>query len=313
MSAVVVVVNRALDDRIARVPRVQLPAGALRPVPDGHYPQNFLIVGTDVRIPEATQGTGARADVMILLRVRRHSAEAVWFPRDLAVSVPGQGTQKLNAAYALGGARLAVETLESNFDLPINHYVELQMTAFPALVDALGGVRLSFPEAQRDDLSGLDVAAGCATFDGDRALGLVRSRNVQVFRDGRWELAVEYGDLSRVTRQQRLLGAVASTIRQRVHDHPASLVRATDALLRNVRIDDALSRAAVLAFGRTLLAIGGSDLRLETLPVAMTPDDQSTLSLATGADQTVRGLGGALPPSALPSVSSESAVGPTPC
>lgn len=313
MAGFVLVVNRALDDRIARVPRVSLPAGALQPVADGHYPQNFLVIGTDAKGPEESPRTGPRSDVMILIRVKRHSAMAIWFPRDLEVQIPGYGPQRMNAAYSLGGVALAVETLEANFHLPVNHFVELRMTAFPPLVDALGGVRLSFPEQLRDSSSGLDVPAGCSRLDGEQVLAVARSRSAEALRDGRWQLVDVNADLSRAARQQQLLATVAASARQRVHNHPTSFVRITDALLEHVRIDSELSRTQVLLFGRALLSFGGSKLTLSTLPVAVTPGGVVTLSPAAGADQVVDGLGGNATASDVPPVAIDPSVYPSPC
>jgi LCP family protein required for cell wall assembly len=296
VTGAVALVNRAIDDRIAGIPRVALPEGALAPSAGvGHGPVNFLVVGSDSQ-PGVD---GARSDTTFVARVTCHGMEAVWFPRDLLVTVPGHGLQRLNSAYSFGGPQTVVDTLRLNFDLSINHYVELDMRSFRDVVDAIGGVRLAFPTATRDELSGLSVPAGCRRVDGATALAVARSRHVEQYRDGAWQPASPAADISRLQTQQDLVFALAGAVRAKVAADPGSLPRLTDALLRRVRVDRTLTARDALAFARVLVSLDRGRLTLHTLPiqVATAPNSQQMLVPADGATALVKTLGGTLPES----------------
>jgi LCP family protein required for cell wall assembly len=303
VSTAVVLVNRALDERIARTPRVSVAMGALQPVAAGHWPQTVLVMGMDTRPPEAG-GAPPRSDTMMLLRLRRHSAEAVWVPRDLEVDIPGHGPDRINQAVSLGGPTLAVQTVARSLGVPVNHYVELEMSAFPALIDAVGGVRLSFPEAIRDELSGIQIGPGCVALSGDQALALARTRDAQALRDGRWQPIDLTADLNRIQRQQSLVRALLAAVHTEVDNHPTRAAHLVDVLLEHVRIDAKMSRRDVLSLARALLAVSDPKLDVTTLPVAPSPTNPATsLALAAGSDTLLARLGGTLPASPLPASS----------
>ncbi|MCZ9339465.1 LCP family protein, partial [Streptomyces sp. TRM76130] len=69
----------------------------------------------------------------------------------------------LNAAYAEGGARLTVRTVESMTRVKIDHYLEVDFTSFMKTVDELGGVRICTARRLRDSHTGLDLSAGAHT------------------------------------------------------------------------------------------------------------------------------------------------------
>jgi LCP family protein required for cell wall assembly len=300
VTTAVVAVNRIIDQRVAEIPRVSLGAGVLQEVAPGHLPQNILIMGTDAQ--PGTAVDGARSDTMILLRIRRHSAEAVWFPRDVVVDIPGRGRDRLNQAFLLGGPQLAIDTLKANFDVDVNHYVELDMDALRDLVDAVGGIRVAFPEALRDDISGLDVQAGCVRLDGEAALALARGRAVQAFRDGAWQLIDTRADLDRVERQEQLVGALADEVRADVDQRPSRLARFVDAFLHDVKIDDTFDRSELLWFARVFLGLDATRITTEMLPVGPSSDNPLvTLSPAAGSDVILQRLGGTFAPTSLAS------------
>jgi LCP family protein required for cell wall assembly len=257
---------------------------------------NFLVVGSDGR----EEAGGARSDTMFVARVTHQGMEAVWFPRDLLVTVPGHGLQKLNSAYFFGGPQMVVDTLRLNFDLSINHYVELDMRSFRGVVDALGGLRLEFPAQLRDQYTGLAVlAAGCLRIDGAAALALARSRALEQYRDGSWQLLSVAADVSRTHTQQDLVSALAEAVRTKVARDPGSLPHLVDVLLRRVRVDGTLTTRDTIAFARVLLSLDRGRQTLRTLPIreATAPNSQSVLVPADGATALVKTLGGTLPAS----------------
>jgi LCP family protein required for cell wall assembly len=105
----------------------------------------ILVLGSDQR-PQGEHEPGAvgpgRSDSILLLRASFGSVRRLSIPRDSYASIPGHGSQKINAAFAIGGSGLAAKTVE-NFlggGVHINHVVEVSFQDFPHLIDALGGI-----------------------------------------------------------------------------------------------------------------------------------------------------------------------------
>jgi LCP family protein required for cell wall assembly len=170
----------------------------------------FLLVGSDSReelTPEeqAELGTGStagrRTDTIMLLHVPPGGRPAlISVPRDSVVEIPGHGEERINAAYAFGGAPLLVETLENATGVAIDDYVEIGFGGFADVVDALGGVEICLDEAVQDDKAHINLPAGCQVLDGVNALGYARARDFD-----------PSADLGRVQRQRELIGSIAST------------------------------------------------------------------------------------------------------
>src|SRR3712207_1779301 len=104
-------------------------------------------------------------------------------PRDSIVEVPGHGTTKINAAFAFGGPRLLVQTVEQSTGIRVDHYVETGFTGLVRLVDAVGGITICPRTAMNDPLARLEIPAGCQEADGRTALGYARSRKTQSLGD----------------------------------------------------------------------------------------------------------------------------------
>jgi LCP family protein required for cell wall assembly len=173
----------------------------------------YLLAGSDLRGGEdgiAEDGTeGARTDTIMLLHVPPHGPSAlISLPRDTLAEIPGQGANKLNAAYSWGGAPLLVETVEGLSGMHVDHYVEVGLGGVAQVVDAVGGVQLcldpavnqvDFPLSDPD--SGLVWdAPGCQVVDGYTSLAFARMRK-----------ADREGDIGRAKRQQQLIAALSSS------------------------------------------------------------------------------------------------------
>lgn len=209
----------------------------------------FLIVGSDSRagLDDLTNfgaAGGARGDVVMLVRLDRanSTAQMLSIPRDYYVEIPGHGQSKINAAYSYGGPSLMVQTIKSNFDVEINHYVEVDFVGFQALVDQLGGIEITFPYPARDSKSGLDVDAGTQLLDGSQALAYARSRHYQELQGGSW-VSVKANDFGRSERQQEVIRAVLSGLKT-----PGSIAEAGDiaaAMSQHMTIDSNLAEISV--------------------------------------------------------------------
>ena len=85
----------------------------------------------------------------------------VSIPRDSYVSIPGYGSDKINASFAVGGAPLLAQTVEQATGMRLDHYAEIGFDGFARLVDAVGGVTMCPAEPISDPLAGIDLPAGC--------------------------------------------------------------------------------------------------------------------------------------------------------
>lgn len=103
-------------------------------------------------------------------------------PRDSLVPIPGHGTTKINAAYAFGGAKLLVKTIEQNTGIRIDQYVEIGLGGVVDIVDAVGGITICPTFDMRDRLAGLNIKKGCQEADGVTALGYARSAHRSALR-----------------------------------------------------------------------------------------------------------------------------------
>ena len=212
-------------------------------------PSNFLVVGSDSRagLDDLTNfGAvgGARGDVVMIVRLdpKTSEAEMLSIPRDLYVDIPGNGMNKINAAYAFGGPPLLVETVRENLGIEINHYVEIDFVGFQALVDELGGIEIAFPYQARDLKSGLDVGSGSQTLNGDQALAYARSRSYQELQNGSW-VSVDANDIGRTARQQEVIRAIVAELKS-----PSSIAEAgslATAMGQHMTIDSRLASTSV--------------------------------------------------------------------
>ncbi len=123
------------------------------------------------------------------------------------MDIPGHGRDKINAAYAIGGAGLAIETIEQNFDVPVDHLVEVDFANFPKLIDAMGGVTYKggcvvsrINGGFRNGGYTLRLHAGKTHIDGKQALALARTRKNLCNR--------REDDRTRARRQQKLFSAM---------------------------------------------------------------------------------------------------------
>lgn len=250
--------------RFGNIPRVAL-GEFLTDEPPGR-PRNYLLVGSDSRafveggedlnsFGGQSDSGGQRADTIILVRVdpEAGTASMMSFPRDLWVTIAGTGgqEQRINTAFENGPGQL-IQTIESNFDIPIHHYAQVDFQGFRELVDAIGGVDIYLDapvrdrDAQGNNVSGLDIdKTGCVTLDGDQALSYVRSRHYEEFVDGRWQPDVT-ADVGRVNRQQAF---VARAVRQALSaglTNPTKLNSLIGVAERNLTLDEDLDPGDIL-------------------------------------------------------------------
>ena len=174
---------------------------------------NILLIGNDSRKNDES----GRSDAMILLSIssKTKTVHITSLLRDVYVEIPGHGSNRLNAAYAYGGAELLMDTIEANFDIEVNRYAQVNFAAFASLVDAVGGVDLELSNEEVRLVNGYlweynilmgnpegtdyfdEDVAGMVHLNGPQALAYCRNRYIG-------------SDFGRTERQRKVLGAMIS-------------------------------------------------------------------------------------------------------
>lgn len=227
---------------------IPLPAA----VPAESAGDNYLLVGSDARAGLA----GARSDVIILMHVPedKHNITLIHFPRDMYVYIPGKGRNKINAAFAFGGAPLLVQTLQGMLGAKIDHVAMINFEGFQRMTDAVGGVDVQVEEGGVID--GHEFSVGTMHMDGATALAFVRERK-----------DLSQGDISRGRRQQAFLKALMlKAVSGETLSNPARLATFVDAATRNVVVDRGLDVGRMRSELISMASIGPGDIRFLTAP-----------------------------------------------
>jgi LCP family protein required for cell wall assembly len=201
--------------------------------------QNILVIGTDSRSPDTLEPgaaqeercyeqqargeaphdgcAGARADTLMVVRAGGGQFKKLSIPRDSYAEIPGQGSQKINGAYAFGGAALQAETVSDFLGIPIDHVVIMNFEGFADFIDAIGGVKVDLPIALCSDISGgeanggwtIELKKGSNTLDGQDALAYARTRKPSPCPGNEASAFTEgYDDLDRAAAQQNILNGI---------------------------------------------------------------------------------------------------------
>ena len=257
-----------LDSKIEKIPDEALPS--LEDNVEQGF-RNILVVGSDSRedLPEGFQNFGSfegeRTDVIMVAHVvPDEGGQLLSLPRDLKVDIPGNGTNRINAAFVFGGPDLLVQTVQDNFGIPIHHYVEIDFGGFARVVDSLGGVTKTFDNPARDLKSGLDVPAGVVVMDGETALAYARSRSYQEKINGEW-VSVDGSDIGRTHRQQEVLLLMFD---QATSPSSAfSLPGFASTFAEQITADAGFTPRVMVDLGRATMSLSSSAIETKTLPV----------------------------------------------
>ncbi len=216
-----------------------------------------LVVGSDSRT--GLDDPMRRADAIMFVRLDRTTGavSVLSMPRDLYVPIAGTGSSDRLSAASVSGPTALIETVRAVTGITIDHYLEFDFGGFKKVVDAMGGIDLQVPARMRDELSGLDLPAGCNHLDGTAALAYVRARHVQIQdpSDGRFH-ADPTGDIGRIS-NQHLLFLVALDQLTRTRDL-ARIDRVAHAIEHNVRVDDDFSLRDAVEFAKSWVSDRGS-------------------------------------------------------
>lgn len=173
-----------------------------------------LVLGSDERKGDsidATDSGAGRADSIMLLHASLGRVAKLSIPRDTEADIPGHGRTKINAAYAIGGPALMIETVEGYMGngLEINHLIEVDFEDFPKFIDTVGGItvdnksRICAPGFD-NFWRGFNLPPGEQELTGRQALGYARVRQNPC--------APGENDLARAERQQEVLAGIRGAL-----------------------------------------------------------------------------------------------------
>lgn len=213
---------------------------------------NVLLLGSDTRGEKQ-----ARTDTIMVAHYdpETHKIKLISLMRDMLVSVPGYGQQKLNAAYSFGGAELLRETIKENFGLGIHYYAIIDFKGFEKVVDLLvpDGIKVDIPYEMSYGIE-TKLEEGEQILHGKELLGYVRFRHDRL------------SDFGRIQRQQEVISKLTdeAVSLQSVVKLPKLLS------LMNTYIDTNMDRSTILAIGKDVLT--SKSRNIETLRI---PEDGS--------------------------------------
>lgn len=240
---------------------------------------NVLLIGNDSR----SNGEDGRSDAMILVSIN-HQTQKIYMTsllRDMYVEIPGYKNNRLNAAYSFGGAELLMETVEENFDINVNRYVQVNFEAFANLVDAVGGIDLELTTEEIEYVNGYLVeynmltdrpqgtdnmdpsASGMVHLNGPQALAYTRNRYIGT-------------DFGRTERQRKVLEAVIKKLPKALISNPKELF---NGLLPNLTTN--LTKNECYGLSLTAVRYLGYDIVQSSIPM------EGTYKNATIRDMSV--------------------------
>jgi polyisoprenyl-teichoic acid--peptidoglycan teichoic acid transferase len=190
---------------------------------------NYVLLGSDSRDPDNASNGRSDTIMVVHLNAKRNKAYLVSFPRDMYVSIPGYGRNKINAAYAFGGPALTVRTLENLTGTRMDHVALIDFDGFISLTNDLNGVTVTNKTAFSSH--GYDYPAGKIKIKGEQALWFVRERH-----------SLPGGDLDRTENQRNVIKAiVAKGLSARVMSNPATFTTFIGNVARHLTVDRSLS------------------------------------------------------------------------
>lgn len=167
-------------------------------------PISIALFGIDSDSTRAAEGGGERSDSIVLLSINPDKKKTVMvsIPRDTRAQIVGHDSiEKINHAYAYGGPKMAINSLEKLMNVPVDHYASINMDGVKDLVNHVGGVTVksnaTFTVKDKSYIKGQKYK-----LDGEEALAFIRSRK----EDGAG------GDFGRQERQQLVIQALANEL-----------------------------------------------------------------------------------------------------
>jgi len=229
-------------------------------------PINVLLLGSDSRGEDQ-----ARTDTIMVAHYNPQTGEAklISLMRDMFVTVPEYGQQKLNSSFAYGGPELLRKTIKENFDLDLHYYAIIDFKGFEKAVDLLvpEGIEVDIPYEMSDGI-GMTLEEGTQQLHGKELLGYVRFRQDRL------------SDFGRVERQQEVIGKLKE---EAVGLH--SVVKLPELLdIFNTYVDTNIETTTLLSVGKNILTNNNSKIETLRIPKNGTFENQRHETLGEGLE-----------------------------
>ena len=264
---------------------------------DGGGPQTILLIGSDRRFTDRKLKGAARSDTLMLVRLdpNKEATAVMSIPRDLKVDIPGYGSDKINAAFSIGGPKLTLETVRDLLGIEINHIIEVNFGGFQRAVNRLGCVYVDVDHRYYHSNTGLAPAAQYAEIDikpgyqklcGQQSLDLVRFRHA----DSDFVRSARQQDFLRQAKGQFSLSSLLGDRQELVRifaRYTRTDVRSNDAILQLLKLGFLSSKNPVreVRFPAADIA-GGSDLGISPTALQTAVDEFQSTTASGGASQT---------------------------
>ncbi len=255
--------------------------------------ENILMVGSTSRCSLAVQNpayglcsegvNGVNSDVVMVLHVdpTHHHLALLSIPRDLFVpNARSEGPNKIDAGLYEGVSQV-VASVEEDFGIPIQHAVTLNFDQFANVVDALGGINMSFPMSVFDAESGLNVqAAACVHLNGTQALSVVRARHLQyrlpttVSNDAFYWPKENLSDLARIRRDHEFLRVLGSAAAHRGLGNPISDLDLINSVKADLSFDENWPVSDMANLVLDFHSVDPNSVPQLTIPVSVVVDPQ---------------------------------------
>jgi LCP family protein required for cell wall assembly len=250
--------------------------------------ENILMIGSTDRCALKVQNpayglcsqgvNGVNSDVVMILHLNpsNGSLSILSIPRDLFVpNARSDGANKIDAALYQGPDQL-INAIEKDFGIPIQHFVELNFDSFISVVDALGGIKMYFPEPVFDAYSGLNIqTTGCLQLNGTQALQVVRARHLQYKAPGVTSTDPAYwpqeaqSDLARIRRDHEFLRVLATAVKAKGLDNPITDQQLVAGVVGQLTVDSGFSATDMISLVLDFHNVNANAAPQLTVPVAV--------------------------------------------
>lgn len=248
---------------------------------EGKERVNILLLGGDTR--GLAENEVPRSDSMILVSIDPEQKTGHLFSilRDTYLEIPGYGSERINAALALGGPDLSMETVSEFLGLPVQYYVYVDFEGFIKLIDAIGGVDfyvekdMKYIDITDKEEYQIDLKQGQQHLDGNKALQYVRFRHDAL------------SDYSRTERQRAFLKAVADKLQSgySLLRLPSILDEVKPYIETNMEVDTML-RLATLMYQIDVSTV--EDLQIPPAELLREVETSSGAKVITADDEAVK-------------------------
>ena len=226
-------------------------------LPFGPRRENILLLGVDSNGADSDLWVGTRTDTIILMNIdpRTKTINAISIPRDSKVFLPdGMGTQKINAAHAIGGIKMTIKTIEDSLGVKVDRYIMFHDAGVREVVKALGGVDIYVEKNMRyDDYAGklhINFTKGMHHLTENDVVEYLRFRHDAM------------GDIGRTKRQQWFLRGLLADLKK-----PETIVK----IPKMVSVVNKYVKTDMTPYEMTQYATLATHFDMDNIEVAMLP------------------------------------------